>query len=1251
MASSVIAGAAVDPRADEVFVGASELARLMRETDWAPSALGPVERWPQSLRAAVRLMLTSRFPMWLGWGEQLTFFYNDAYGAMTLGAKHPWALGQPSSVVWREIWSEAWPRIESVLTTGVATWDERLLLFLERSGYPEETYHTFSYSPVHDDDGVIRGNFCVVTEETERVIGERRLALLKQLAEQLASASTTSEVSNALARALATDARDLPFSLTYLSGDAASSSLGLVSHTGIAADHPALSGDGGARLWPLAQVMASGVAAIVELPVELQWPCGPWSRPPAQALVLPIAQQGQRASGVLVAAINPHRPLDETYRSFFTLLVGQLAAGFANAHTHEEERRQAEALAELDRAKTAFFSNVSHEFRTPLTLMLAPLDELQARVELSEGVRSELSLVHRNGLRLLRLVNTLLDFSRIEAGRAQARYEPVDLAGYTAELASVFRSAIERAGLALTVDCSSLATPAYVDRGMWEKIVLNLISNALKYTLEGEIEVSLRERDGHAELCVRDTGTGIPAYEMPHLFERFHRVEGARGRTHEGTGIGLALVQELVKLHAGNVRAESTVDRGSAFTVSIPLGRDHLPSERVQREASHEGWPVSANPYVEEAMLWLPDGGVTAVPAPPARESIESVAGSRHILLADDNADMREYICRLLAPLWEVEAVGNGRAALDALRRKRPALLITDVMMPELDGFGLLQAVRVDPSLRDLPVLMLSARAGEESRLEGFEAGADEYLSKPFTARELITRVETQVLRARLRAAEEANARKISTVFEQAPVAIALLRGPDHIFELANPLYLQLIGHRPILGRPLREALPEVVDQGIVGLLDNVYRSGEVYRAHARPVVLMTGEGGTPVQHVFDFVYRPMHDAAGRVEGIAVVVYDVTELATARKQAEVASIAKDEFFAMLGHELRNPLMPIMTALELIKQRGEVAAQREHKIIERQVGHLVTLVDDLLDVSRITGGKLQLNKARVELSEVVSKAIETASPLLEKQRHTLHVDVPRTGLCVEADSPRLAQVFGNLINNAAKYTEPGGEIWITGTSEADHAVISVRDTGIGIAADMLPRIFELFVQERQALDRAQGGLGLGLAIVRSLVQLHGGTAAVRSDGPGKGTVFTVTLPLASELACGAEPEADQPIDGRKGHKRVLIVDDNEDIAVMISELLTVWGYETRYAHDALAALAMAESFAPDVAVLDIGLPVMDGYELARRFGQNTALARTRLIAVTGYGQEQDRKRAHDAGFAAHLVKPVDPERLRRAIEES
>ena len=498
---------------DPLFAGAGEMAALMRAKDWSTTPLGPPADWDRSLRTVVRIMLTSRYAMWMGWGPDLTFFYNDAY-APTLGVKHPWALGQPARQVWAEIWEAIGPRIDTVLQRGEATWDEGLLLFLERNGYPEETYHTFSYSPLPSDADGVGGMLCVVTEETDRILGERRLALLRDLASRLAATNATEEVFAAVEHCLG-DSPDLPFSLTYLFEDDGRRAR-LVSRTEISAEHPAAAAvvemSGGSSRWPLADVVAQATdPMVVDLDATVSWPMGAWSRPPDRALLVPIPEQGQtRPAGVFIAGLNVHRPLDEAYRAFIRLFVGQLTAGLANARAYEAERRRSKALAEIDRAKTTFFSNVSHEFRTPLTLMLGPIeDALAERERFSPEDVERWDLLRRNGLRLSKLVNTLLDFARIEAGRLEATYEATDLPALTRDLAGAFRSAIERAGLRLTVDTPALGHAVYVDRDMWEKIVLNLLSNALKFTFQGEISVALRGEGDHVELTVSDTGVGV----------------------------------------------------------------------------------------------------------------------------------------------------------------------------------------------------------------------------------------------------------------------------------------------------------------------------------------------------------------------------------------------------------------------------------------------------------------------------------------------------------------------------------------------------------------------------------------------------------------------------------------------------------------------------------------------------------------------------------------------------------------------
>ncbi|MER6474144.1 SpoIIE family protein phosphatase [Streptomyces collinus] len=744
--------------------------------------------------------------MWMAWGEELTFFCNAAYRRDTLGRKYPWALGRPANQVWAEIWDDIGPRIQTVLRTGEATWDEALLLFLERSGYSEETYHTFSYSPLRDDTGQVVGMLCVVSEDTDRVIGERRMATLRDLGSDPSVIRTEQEVLAFVDRQLARNRKDLPFTLTYLFDQ---DTARLAGSTGIGPGHPATPAtlpyntpdaldardaphahahahDAHTRdtpdapdthgtpdasgaleaVWPAA-ALAAGEAVLVPLAGDVfaGLPTGDWPEPPVQALVVPLLQQGSAPYGFFVAALNRYTVLDEGYRGFVELTAGHIAAGIGSARSYEAQQRRAEELAELDRAKTAFFSNISHEFRTPLSLIMGPAEELRARLAgAEEPVRRELDVIVRNGLRLGKLVNTLLDFSRIEAGRMQACFEPVDLAAVTAELASVFRSAMDRAHLVFEVDCPPLDEPVHVDRGMWEKVVLNLLSNALKFTFDGSVRIAVRRAGGHAVVTVADTGIGVPEAEMPRLFERFHRIEHARSRSNEGSGIGLALVRELVGLHGGTISAESTEGEGTTFTIRLAFGTAHLPADSVAPAGRAGTGSAGADPYVQEALRWLPGDTPTppAIPsagaaagAAPAAETTPAAgttAGPARVLVADDNADMREYLTRLLTGAgYEVTAARDGVEALDSARREIPDLVVSDVMMPRLDGLALLSRLRGDTRTASVPVLLLSARAGQEASIEGLQAGADDYLVKPFAAAELLARVRANVHLARLR--------------------------------------------------------------------------------------------------------------------------------------------------------------------------------------------------------------------------------------------------------------------------------------------------------------------------------------------------------------------------------------------------------------------------------------------------------------------------------------------------------------------
>ena len=1443
-------GASTPPRtgppaaALRLFHGGGEMGARMRSLDWSRTAVGPVETWPQSLKTAVRIMLSSRYAMWMGWGPEFTFFCNDAY-LPTVGDKQSWVLGASARTVWAEIWQDIGSRAEAVLQTGVTTWDEGLQLFLERSGFSEETYHTFSYSPLPDDGGAVGGLLCVVTEETTRTIGERRLTLLREVTADLAGTHTEREVCAGIERNLGLRPRDVPFTLTYLfEEDGRSARLicatGLVPGSAAAPQILRLDED---DLWPARDLFLPGARMIVA-----DWPaqCGPvpiapLDKPARQAVVRPLGQQGQaRPAGFMVLGVNPYRPLDAAYQGFFELLVGQIASGLANARAYEQERKRAEALAELDRAKTAFFSNVSHEFRTPLTLILGPLEDAlgDAVTVLPAAQRTRVVAAHRNSLRLLKLVNTLLDFSRIEAGRLKAMYEPTELGTFTTELASNFRSACERVGLRLTVDCPDLGEPVYVDRDMWEKVVLNLLSNAFKFTLKGEIRVSLRRAGDRAELWVEDTGIGIAASEIPHLFERFHRVEGARGRTLEGTGIGLALAQELVKLHGGTIRVRSAVDAGTAFTVEIPLGSAHLQADRV-REAAAAATPTSAAAFVGEALRWLPaDASEAAEPlpdpltAPPAvgladEPSVRPIVGRdgaearARILLADDNADMRDYIRRLLEPLYEVRTVTDGRQALGTALAERPDLVLTDVMMPNLDGFGLLKALRADVRTAATPIIMLSARAGEEARVEGHAAGADDYVIKPFSARELTARISGTLALSRLRRQvvrreEELKAEKAMVLesIQEAFIAIDASWRITYVNAQAEEIYRT--GRDAFIGRSLWEVFGgleatvfgrsylRAMSERVTIQLEEYYRPftrwfevsicplsdgglGTFFRdisARKRTEAIVAGQkqalelevDGASLEHVLDVLTRivetqsgegirasillldpdgvhlrhgaapslpesfrraidglrigpdagacgtaaytrqtvvvsdiqtdarctayrdlarahgicaswssPLFSSRGSVLGTFALYYpdmrrpvqsdrdvveilartaalvierriEVRERLAAEAALKEADRRKDEFLATLSHELRNPLAPIRSGLHVLRMSGgaDAVTERVYGMMERQVNHLVRLVDDLLEISRITRGKIDLRLEDVSVAAVVRSAIDTSRPLIEAAEHQLSVSIaPDTApdsLMVRADPVRLSQVIANLLNNAAKYTPRKGHIWVTVEPQGSEVRIAVRDDGVGIPADMLPRVFELFTQVDRTQKQSQGGLGIGLALVKSLVAMHHGRVEGHSAGLDLGSEFVVHLPLLETHEApvpAQESRAAQPLPPL----RILIVDDSRDAAESLGMMLRLLGCEVYTAHDGPSGLLALAQHKPDVALLDIGMPGMDGYEVARRARQQPALQGIVLIALTGWGQAEDRVQSDQAGFDHHLVKPVELPVLQALLASS
>jgi signal transduction histidine kinase len=728
--------------------GGGEMGERIRKFDWSKTPLGDPENWEQSLKTCVRIILTSAQPMFVWWGPSLNAIYNDSY-AQIMGKKHPAGVGGRAQDIWFEIWDQLVPKIKSV-ERNEGTYDESFFFLMERKGYQEEVYVSFSYSPAPGDDGTVKGIFCVCSENTERVINERRLQTLRDLGSIAFDEKSLNAIYRNVADALGKNNKDFPFAKIYDIERNGSKAV-VTAATGtngeqyilpevIDLENPAALTNDFCQAFRTNKVIVSAVTKTQE-----DLPKGPWQKAASQFIYIPITAAGSNHPyAILFAALNPYRQFDEAYLQFCELIGERVSLEINKMLAFEEERKRAEALEQIDKAKTVFFSNISHEFRTPLTLILSPLEELinQHNGSLAVADKQNIETAHRNALRLLKLVNTLLDFSRIESGRQQASYTLTDIVGFTKKLTANFQSVMEKAGLQLIVKTGEADQPVYVDRSMWEKIVFNLLSNAFKYTLKGCVTVEIGAEENFAVLKIKDTGVGIPESELPHMFERFHRVQQVTGRTFEGTGIGLSLIKELVLLHKGEISVESELNVGSTFTVKIPLGKDHLPATQITMQREDEE-NQTFNMYVEEA-------GTLLVKAPEVTEAVERNELPM-VLVVDDNADMREHIQIILSNQFNVVTAVNGQDALQKIQEQKPDLVVSDVMMPVLDGIGLLKEIKGNRPTAHIPVILLTARAGEESKIVGWETGADDYLTKPFSAKELISRIASQIKTQQIR--------------------------------------------------------------------------------------------------------------------------------------------------------------------------------------------------------------------------------------------------------------------------------------------------------------------------------------------------------------------------------------------------------------------------------------------------------------------------------------------------------------------
>ncbi|GAA5995875.1 uncharacterized protein JCM10292_004800 [Rhodotorula paludigena] len=1187
-------------------LGDSEMGRRIRRHAWHETPLGPISGWQPELKVMVASILASPFRECILWGPDMILIYNDHY-IETAGDKHPGLLGLPARIGWREIW-DGLNAVAQRSLAGETCYFHEHFLAMERIGFAEETYHTFSYAPFYDSTGNVLGILNLSIEATATVVAARRLATTRDLVQMTSLARTVEDFAETALKAFANNPYDLPFVQLFtveevnnkpsrrevrLGYDRSTRTIIKLTNrgsTGIPQDHPfhvqealvdvtppmsrqssssaststgtgstatamdlrerldaasmlspaapvgspatssasnastaSATGHSGAVpqwAWPFEEACLKRDAILVEdlgpLAESLDRSRG-WSYPARQAVVIPIfVEIGQTIpSAVVVFGINAMSRYTSLMEVFFNLVARHVAIGLFAVLAAEQDRHRADELMKLDRAKTSFFSSVSHELRTPLTLILGPLEDLLTGAErhkLDRDQREKLVLVQRHANRLLTLVNKLLDFSSIEGGRMSFKFRPVQIGPLTRDIAVLFRDAIERTGITYTVQCDddpSECLPIYLSPDLWEKIVLNLISNALKYSLQGHIKVTLRSTRAEAVFSVSDTGIGIPQAELGKIFDRFHRIE-ANSRMATGTGIGLALTLELVKLIGGQLEVESELGKGSTFTIRLQRGHTHLPIEQVDHTPEDTTLVAQFQnrnlAVVDEAASWrynaeAPDT-LDLVPLSSSSSVASGTDSSEHgassgsnsgsgsgedylgsadvlslknrtIVLVDDSRDLRTYIASLLLRNFTVVQFGDPREALEYINKTPPSLVLTDAMMPYITGMELTTALRRNPHTALIPIIMVSAQAGNEARAEALEGGVDDYLVKPFQARELLARVRVHLqlglmrielekrVDERTRALIESEARnrglaeRYSMLSTVSPVGVVQIDAKgEPIF--CNPRWFEITGMS--LGRPLAEWVDQIVPEDLrkVEYAWKAATGGTTTEAAERQFRFKNGRWAQLEIRASTEVGLP--------DGYVGALTDITrqkelEMLHIREVEQRALDAEENrrntemFLDMSSHELRNPLSGVwqnaevvsaslekyVDLLDSLRQGREVSPKLFDSLYNEMLenveavesiilcaSHQGRIADDILNVSKLNMGLLSINLAPTHIYAAVQEVVKTFEAQSHQQQIQLSIERGDSlaALGVEwivADSGRIKQILFNFVGNALKYT--------------------------------------------------------------------------------------------------------------------------------------------------------------------------------------------------------------------------------------
>ncbi|PVF95897.1 hypothetical protein CPB86DRAFT_737923 [Serendipita vermifera] len=1186
---------AIDRRTPRALEGHS-MFEMIEAFPWETTSLGPKASWDPCLRQASQLILTYPYPAALWWGDELVTFYNDPYSVM-LTTKHPRIFGQAGMEAWGEIWDTLGPAL-TVCMKGIPVFKQDDLLFMDRleseTQRLEETYHTWSWVPILGQDGKFAGIFNTTVETSSKVIAERRMSTLQTLGNRASTAPNRESFCQATLSSLEENDKDIPFALLYL--------MDSESHTGEASQRIGEVGYGVTQIclrlrgvigvpdknpyapetfsftfsplgttsstsslerfcWPFEQ--ATHERTFVPFPVlpevAKSFERRSWGDPTTHAVIMPLSSDlDSKPLGFLIMGLNTRRNFDADYRSWISLLKSALDSYLTGSIAREEEVKRANYLAELDAAKTALFSNASHELRTPLTLIAGPVNDI-INITTDPLIRSKLSTASRNIDRLTRLVDSLMDFSRLEAGKVEGRYIPVQFGSFVAERARVFQPIIEKGSLKFNIIYDEEETrQLFIDVDYMEKIIFNVIGNAFKYTMEGGIEVEVVYTDKDASLIVRDTGVGIPETDLPRIWERFHRVE-ATSRSHEGTGIGLSLTKQFVELHGGRISVKSVVptlhstDHGSEFKATFPLGKDHLPAARCFEDICFPQKKNYARGIVAEAARWALPGHPTpstdseefSSGSDPQRMADLALESSDLILLADDNQDMLEYIRDIFSKYCRVKTASNGRIALELARKHSPHLIISDVMMPALDGFGLVNSIKEDPMLESTPIILLSARAADANRAEGMLSGADDYVSKPFSSRELLARASFHIQLGKRR-------REMEAKFKERTKEMQILSdlSPSGLFRLdikgqmaqCNNRFRELAGmregeennwlefvhvdYRSRVQSTLREAL----EKESLTQVDFVFSNGNWVKGHVRwwPLGLV----GTVTDMSLTRLYEDSLKKRAK------------EAEERRIEAEERRKGQELLVDVTSHELRQPVSAVINCANLVyknlnklrEKLGECAKVKRGFMVDDELlsqldedleslngieicglaqGHIV---NDILTLSRM---QLHMLALQDSVFPLVREVRQVCSIFINEMRikgitHSLTFGPSVQTLAVKyvsGDKIRFGQVITNLLSNAIRFSQlserkvidiavdvsrhpPDSEVgclkpegkekdlvpFAEGELSPVYIYVSVHDSGPGLKPEDLEILFQRF-QKGTNSEETFGGSGLGLFVSR------------------------------------------------------------------------------------------------------------------------------------------------------------------------